>query len=135
MKATITSTTFVKEWEGKYGTNFSHKIGYDGKTAFYNSKAKDQTFFKKGAEAEFTEESQTSKDGKKYLMIKPFRANAGGQSNFGKALKREQSKYSGFSTSYAKDLVIAGKITLEELPEYSTVLFNLMVELDKSIES
>lgn len=134
MKAKITNVKFVKEYDGKYGKMFLHQIEYDGKKGFYSSKSKEQTFFKKGEDAEFTEEEKTNDRGKFYT-VKPVRESFGNNSSYGKALKREQSKYSGFSTSYAKDLVIAGKIPLEELMDYSAVLFNHMVDLDKSIET
>jgi hypothetical protein len=137
MKALITKTKFYKEYESKFGTMYSHAVWYDDKKAFYTSKKKDQTTFVEGKEAEFTEETKYFKNNEgeqqEYLVIKPLNPNK--QSNFGKALKKEQTRYSGFAVSYAKDLVIAGRIQLTELPDYATVLFELMVRLDKSIES
>ena len=137
MKALITNVTFSKEGKNKFGTYFSFKVNYDGKTAFYNSKSKDQKNFVAGQEVEFTEEERTfTKDNgdiAKFLVIKTMNANK--QSNFGKALKKEQSRYSGFATSYAKDLVIAGHVKFEELIPYATVLFNAMVEMDKTLDS
>ena len=137
MKALITNVTFSKEGKNKFGTYFSFKVAYDGKTAFYNSKSKDQKNFVAGQEVEFTEEERTfTKDNgdiAKFLVVKTMNANK--QSNFGKALKKEQSRYSGFATSYAKDLVIAGHVKFEELIPYATVLFNAMVEMDKTLDS
>ena len=49
-------------------------------------------------------------------------------------MKKEQSKYSGFAVAYAKDLVVAGKLDREELGDYAWILFDLMVEMDKTIE-
>ena len=146
MKAIIKSVEFNKEFESQHGTLYGFTITYDDKKAFYKSKSKDQKKFIKGQEAEFTEET-INKDGKKYLIIKPVYNK--GQSNYGKALKREQSKYSGFSDSYVKDLLAAG-IIRPELEEgdiyYNDIImttwkkrafeiFEHMVELDKSIES
>jgi hypothetical protein len=137
MKALITKVKFHKEYESKFGTMYSHAIWYDDKKAFYTSKKKDQTTFVEGKEAEFTEETKyfTNNDGVKqeYLVIKPLTFNR--QSNFGKALKKEQTRYSGFAVSYSKDLVVAGKIDKEELSTMAWILFELMVEMDKSIES
>jgi len=137
MKAIITDVKFQKEGQNKFGTYYSFKVSYDGKTAFYNSKSKEQKNFIAGQEAEFTEEERTytKNDGTigKFNIIKPFNANR--QSNFGKALKKEQSRYSGFAVSYAKDLVVAGRLQFEELLPYATVLFNAMVDLDKTIDS
>lgn len=56
------------------------------------------------------------------------------QSSFGKALTKEQARYSGFAVSYAKDLVVSGKLELGELSDYAWILFDLMVEMDKSLE-
>lgn len=132
MKAEITEVKFVKEFESKYGTLYSFKIIYEGREAYYNSKNRDQNKFVAGQEIEFTEEVKSGRKGD-YLVVKPINPNK--QSNFGKALKKEQSRYSGFAVSYAKDLVVAGRLSFDDLTAYSTVLFEHMVELDKSIES
>ena len=136
MKALIKNVELKKEFETKFGTMYSFEILYDDKKAFYTSKSNTQTNFVKGKEAEFVEEykTYTDKNGKeaKYLTIKlPPKEK---QSNFGKALKKEQSKYSGFAVSYAKDLVIANKLEFDELATYAWILFDLMIEMDKSIE-
>ena len=136
MKALIKDVKFQKEYESKFGTMYSFLVSYNDKKGFYNSKSKEQTQFVKGQEAEFTEETKTytTKDGKEssFIVIKPPQGQR--QSNFGKALKKEQSKYSGFAVSYSKDLVIAGKIELADLGDYAWILFDLMVEMDKTIE-
>ena len=136
MKAIIKTVEFQKEYESKFGTMYSFIITYNDKKAFYTSKSKDQNKFVAGQEAEFIEEEKTftKKDGStgKYLAIKPPQPQR--QSNYGKALQKEQSRYSGFSVSYAKDLVVANKLPLEELATYAWILFELMVEMDKSIQ-
>jgi hypothetical protein len=131
MKALITDVKFQKEYDTKFGKNYSFKVTYNGRTGYYSSKSKDQNKFVAGQEAEFTEETKTSEKGT-YIVIKPPFQNR--QSNFGKALNKEKSRYSGFAVSYAKDLVVADKLDKEDLPIYATMLFDLMVELDKSIE-
>lgn len=131
MKALITEVKYLKEFETKFGPLHSFKVTYDGRTAYYNSKSKDQTKFVSGQEAEFTEETKTGNNGT-YIVIKPPMQNR--QSNFGKALTREKSKYSGFAVSYAKDLVVAGRLNREELADYAWILFDLMVEMDKTLE-
>jgi len=138
MKATIQEVTFSKEWESKYGKMYSFRVKYDDKVALYNSKYKDQKKFIAGQEAEFTEETKTYNDKqtgeqKNYTVIKPPAQNR--QSNFGKALTREKSKYSGFAVSYAKDLVVAGRLPFEDLATEAWILFELMVEMDKTLES
>lgn len=137
MKATITEVKFNKEFTSKFGVLYSFYIKYDGKTAMYSSKYKEQKVFVPGQEIEFTEELKTyvDKEGntKEYTVIKP--PTKGGQSNFGKALTREKTKYSGFAVSYAKDLLVAGRINKDELADQAWILFELMVAMDKTLES
>ena len=148
MKAKITKVTFNKEYESNFGTLFGFIVEYDGKSAYYSSKTKDQKKFIVGQEAEFTEEVRKGDKGNEYIIIKPVYAGKG-QSNYGKALSREQSRYSGFSDSYVKDLLISGIIK----PEVTTTdedhndivmitwkkrameIFEHMVELDKTLKS
>ena len=132
MKELITNVKFVKEYDSKFGKLYSFKVEYAGRSAFYSSKSQDQTKFVAGQEAEFTEETKTSSNGT-YLVIKPPMQNK--QSNFGKALSKEKTRYSGFAVSYAKDLLVAGRITKEELADQAWILFELMVAMDKTIES
>ena len=131
MKAKITSVEYKSEFESKYGILYSFIVKYDSKSAFYSSKKKDQTKFVKGQEAEFTEEEKEGKNGK-YLVIKPIVAQFGG---YNKQVKKEQSRYAGFAMSYAKDLVVGDKISINDLSNYTEAMFKLMVKLDKTLES
>jgi hypothetical protein len=138
MKAIITEVVFQKEWDSQFGKMYNFKVKYDNEVALFSSKYKDQKKFIPGQEAEFTEETKTYTDKKtgesrEYKVIKPVSQNK--QSNFGKALNKEKSRYSGFAVSYAKDLVVGGRVQLQELPDYAWILFNLMVEMDKTLES
>lgn len=136
MKATIQEVQFVREYETQFGKMYSFKVKYDDQVAYYSSKYKDQKKFVAGQESEFTEETKTTTDKQgnqhDFLVIKPINQNK--QSNFGKALKKEQTRYSGFAVSYSKDLVCAGKLDIDELSTHAWVLFELMVAMDKSIE-
>lgn len=134
MKAVIKSSKWLKEFETKFGIMHLHKVAYDDKEAFYTSKSKEQNKFVAGQEAEFEEEKKSGKNGD-FISIKPLKQAWAGGSGYAKAIKKEQSKYSGFAVSYAKDLVIAGKIELADLPKYTRSMFNLMVDLDKSIQN
>jgi hypothetical protein len=138
MKAIIEDVTFQKEWDSQYGKMYNFKVKYDGEVALFSSKYKDQKKFIPGQEAEFTEEIKTYQDKKtgeekSYKVIKAISQNR--QSNFGKALSKEKSRYSGFAVSYAKDMAVAGRIQVGELSVYAWVLFDLMVEMDKTLET
>lgn len=132
MKAIIQKTEFHKEFDSKFGTLYSHKVWYDDKMAFYSSKSKDQNKFIVGGEAEFTEETRETNRGN-VLIIKPIQPDR--QSNFGKALKREQSRYTTMGASYVKDLIIAGKVDIKDWERATEKIVKFMFNLDKEIES
>jgi len=150
MKAIIKTIKYKKELDSKFGKLYSFEVTYDDRKAYYYSKYKEQTFFKPEQEAEFTEEERTftGQDGNpgSYFIIKPVRAQR--QSNFGKALTREQSRYSGFADSYAKDMLVAGVLRIEATEDdelHNDIVMNTwkrrafeifehMIALDKSLE-
>jgi len=136
MKAVIKKIEFHKEFETKFGTMYSFFVHYDDKKALYTSKSKDQNKFIEGREAEFSEEKRQYFDSQgkphDYFVIKPVKISR--QSNFGKALVKEKARYSAMAVSYAKDLVVAGKLELGELQTYAWILFECMNEMDKSLE-
>ena len=144
MKAFISKVTFLEEKPARFGggMEYSYRIEYDDKSAYYSSKKADQTYFVEGVETEFTEEERESKKGNKYYIVKPIYESRGGNSNFSKQLKREQSKYSGFAVSYVKDLFVGGILIVESKQELidtwkdiSKEMIDFMVEQDKRIES
>jgi len=132
MKAEITKVTFQKEYESKYGLLYGFKVEYEGKTAFYSSKSKDQKKFQPGMIVEFIEEQRKNEKGRTYTVVKPIYDNAA-KSNYGRKQKQEQSRYSGFAVSYAKDLAVAGLIGKDEIFPMSSALFEHMVKLDKTL--
>lgn len=132
MKALIKKVTYKDERDGKFGKTYSFEIKYNDKTAYYTSKSKDQKKFIEEQECEFTEETRTSKKGNDYLVVKPIYQQTF-KSGYGRALQREQSKYAGFSASYVKDLIVAGKLPIDQWEIASKKIFTHMVELDASI--
>lgn len=136
MKGKIISATFKKEYESKFGTLYLHEIWYNDngekQKAFYSSKTKEQNKFIAGQEPEFTIEVQTGNNNQVYNKIKPVQQNRG-YSNTGRAMQREQTKYSGFAMAYAKDLVVAGKIKIEQMYAEAQCMIDWMVEQDKAL--
>ena len=130
MKAIIKKVEFLKETEGKFGQQFGFKISYNDKSAFYTSKSRDQKKFVEGVDTEFNEEERLSTKGNKYLIVKPI-YDQGGNSKFSRAIKVEQSKYSGFAMAYAKDLVVADKIPIESMYVEAQCMIDWMIEKDK----
>ena len=103
--------------------------------------------FRAGEDAAVTiEENVSTKTGKRWYKIRPEKVQRGAKYN--QSLRREQSKYSGFSDSYVKDLLVAGILKPETTPELSNhndyvmetwmkraeEIFNHMVALDKTME-
>jgi len=138
MKAEIQEAVFAKEFDYKGFKLYEHKITFIDEelnriTASYTSKTPEQNKFIVGEIAEFNLEER-SKDGRSWYKIKPI-YSGGGNQNYTREKKREQTKYSGFAVSYAKDLVIAGKLEFKDLLPAAEKLFWCMVELDKKLES
>jgi hypothetical protein len=137
MKALITFVKFKKEITTKFGVLYSFEVSYDEKRAFYNSKSKDQKHFVEGQETEFTEEERTytDKNGNPatYIVIKP--GIAGKQSNYGKALNKEQARYSSFAVAYVKDLIVSGRIDIKDWEAKSREVCSWMVSIDKEMLS
>ncbi len=145
MKAIINSIEYLNEFESQFGTLYCFKIKYNNVQAFYNSKKREQNKFIPNKEAEFTEEKKEGKNGE-YYVIKPIYAGSGG--GYNKQVKREQNRYSGFSASYIKDMLISGilkpELTKEDIEYNNQVLITLrkrskeifdhMVKLDKTFE-
>lgn len=135
MRVLVKRVTFKKEYESKYGLLYGFEVLYElegnEKKGFYSSKKREQTNFIEGEECELVEEVIKGDKGE-WIKIRPSKGFL--NSNYGRVLKREQTRYSGFAVSYAKDLVVADKLKLEELDMFATKLFDLMVSLDKSME-
>jgi hypothetical protein len=131
VKAVIKSAEFIKEYDTKFGKLYQHRITYNDKSAYYSSKKQQQETYKPGNEYEFVEEERNGQNGV-YYVIKPMPRNK--NNNYSKAVKKEQSRYSGFAVSYVKDLIIADKIKIEDLEAASKKIFKLMVDLDKTLD-
>jgi len=131
MKAKIDKIVFEKEYESKFGTLYLFSVHYNGKKGYYSSKKREQTKFREGEEAEFTEEIR-NKGGNEYIIIKPVYTAR--QSNFGRALKKEQSRYTTMGASYVKDLIIAGKLDIKDWERATEKIVKFMFNLDKELE-
>jgi hypothetical protein len=130
MRAVIQEVKFVKEYEGQTAPSFLFEIKYNDKWGIYSCKDKDQKYFIVGHEASFMEEERIRDDKSAYTVIRLIDAS---KSNFGKQIKKEQTRYSGFAYSYCKDLIVAGKIALELWDEYAKKVCDGMVKLDQNI--
>lgn len=117
----VISMEYAKSWKNKEGGemhNFKVKFEGDERTYAYTSNKKDDPpYFKPGEEAEFTiEEQKYEKDGTTtiYYNVKPVKKPFAKGGFMGKEkTKREALAESlSFTSSYVKDLVVAGKVEL-----------------------
>ena len=131
MKAVIKKVLYNKEVQTKFGVMHNFKVYYNDREASFLSKSKDQNYFVEGKEAEFVE-SEREYNGQTYYNVKP---QSKGNSGYSRKVQQEQSRYSGFSMSYAKDLVVSGKIELSDMAKYAELMFNWMVNKDNELNS
>ena len=119
-KAKVTKTTKSVNSDGSakkdtYG-NFSFIIELDnGDKGYYASKSEDQTKFVVGKEAEYLIEEKEARYGGKYYKITVPQAEGSKSFGGGRPTVDPKVQMISFSMSYAKDLVVAGKVDLDDL--------------------
>ena len=118
-KAKVSLAQFKSDYEGKYGMMYYHTIEFDnGDKGQYCSKSKEQNKFVVDKEADYTIE-KTEKNGYTNYTIKPYTENT-----FQGGGGKKQSNNASFALSYSKDLVIAGKVSIEQILETANKLNN-----------
>lgn len=97
----------------------------NGDKGFYVSKNENQTNFEIGKDAKYLIEEKIGKEGKKYYKITtpstPFMHGGA------KPQQDPRTQMISFSMSYAKDLVVGGKVEYKDLGGAFENIFNLMV--------
>jgi hypothetical protein len=133
MKTVIKKVDFDREINGQHGLVFRFKVQYNDRTGSFLSKTREQDYFVEGKEAEFNEVTKEV-NGNIYYNLRPIKKK--GNSNFSRKMKAEQSKYSGFAMSYAKDLRMHGMIQGKEaMFKEAEEMFEWMVKKDKELEN
>ena len=136
MKAIFKQIVLAKPVETKFGLRYSFNVKYDvegqERIGSFLAEKESQDLFLEGQENEFTEASREY-NGKTYYNLAPIKK--AGNSNFARQIKKEQSKYSGFAMSYAKDLTVASKIPLSDMYSEAQKMMNWMVQKDKELEN
>jgi len=119
-----------RTYETKYGTMHVHSVSFDnGDTGEYSSKSATQDKFVVGQQADY---EFTPSNGTYPAKIKPVQ-----QQNFkggGKKYTDEEAKLASMSFSYAKDLAVAGKIQISEMPQYAQSFAKGIQELTERIK-
>lgn len=129
-KAKITRTVFTSEWTNpKGGQVYYHTIELDnGDTGQIGSKEKMPSKLNPGSELTYTIE--TGPRGNKIKAVLP----QGGGFKPGKPVVDPRAQFIGFSASYAKDLVIAGKVDLRDMNLLTERIFDNMAKLYDTIK-
>lgn len=121
-KAKITRVTFKNKWEGNGNTVYYHDIELDnGDKGSIGTKEQMPARLNPGQELTYTI------DGNKIKAV----ASSSGGGGFGGGGKKgpdPKVQIAGFAMAYTKDLVVAGKITTDQLPSIFEKIHKLMAD-------
>ncbi len=128
-KAKVTSITKMDK-KDNYG-NTSFVISFDnGDKGYYRSKNEDQTKFVIGNVADYVIEEKTGSTGALYYTVtlpktdQPFQKGGGGM---GKPVQDPKISMISFSMSYCKDLIVAGKVPIQDLEKEFNRIYTVMI--------
>jgi hypothetical protein len=125
-KAKITRTVFKTEWAGPNGSVYYHDIELDnGDKGSIGSKEKMPAKLNPGSELTYTIRENPNGPDKIKAVNTP--SGGGGFSGGGKKGPDPKVQIVGFAMAYTKDLVVAGKITTEQLPAIFEKIHALML--------
>lgn len=125
-KAKITRTIFKQEWKGDKGSVFYHDIELDnGDKGSIGAKEQNPAKLNPGQELTYTIE--TGQHGNKIKAVAPA-GGGGGFSGGGRRGPEPKTQIIGFAMSYTKDLVVAGKITMDQMPSIFQSIYKLMAD-------
>jgi hypothetical protein len=120
-KAKIVRTVFKNKWEGNGNTVYYHDIELDnGDKGSIGAKDQMPAKLNPGQELTYTIE------GNKIKAVNTAQSG-GGFSGGGKKGPDPKVQIVGFAMAYTKDLVVAGKITTEQLPAIFDKIHGLML--------
>lgn len=116
-----------KDKKDSYG-NTSFVISFDnGDRGFYTSKDEDQKKFVVGVEVEYLIEEKVGSTGTRYFKITlPQSQSFSGGGGFPKKSVDPKVQLAGYAASYAKDLIVAGKIDFLKFKETFDIIYNTM---------
>lgn len=132
-KAKVTKITKMDKLDSYNNTSFI--IEFDnGDKGFYTSKNPDQTKFIVGNVADYQIEVKQGSKGPFNKITIPQTAPVFIKGGGGRPPIDPRTTYVGFSASYAKDLVVAGKVTLNEMNSYADSIFKNMIKHFETIK-
>lgn len=121
-KSLVTKITKFDKKEGYDNVSYSIEFANADK-GFYSTKDENQTKFIAGKESEYNIEEKEGKNGKKYFKISvPSEYKAGGRPQL-----EPRIQMISFAMSYTKDLVVAGKVSIEDMDFKFNEIYALML--------
>lgn len=108
---------------GKWSFNLEFENGDRG---YYNTKNGDQSYFIHGEVSDYMIEAKTSKSGSTYFVITHPEEKATAPAGGGFKKPDPKVQIIGFAMSYAKDLIVAGKVPLADLEKEFNRIHALM---------
>jgi hypothetical protein len=118
----IKSSKFTREWGEGQSKTFFHDIELEnGDSGSIGAKEKNSDKLRPGSDLTYTIES-----GQYGNKIKAVSAGGGGGFGGGRKGPEPKTQIIGFAMSYTKDLIVADKAKLEQLPALFEKIYNLM---------
>ena len=109
-----------------YG-NYSFIVELDnGDRGYYASKSEDQTKFVVGKEAEYVIEEKEARNGGKYYKITVPQAEGSKSFGGGRPTVDPKVQMISFAMSYTKDLIVGGKVQMNELEKEFNRIYTTM---------
>jgi len=120
----ITRTVFKTEWKGQNGSVFYHDVEFEnGDKGSIGTKEQEPAKLNPGQELTYTLEPN-DKGG--LPKIKPVQAKGGYSGGGGKPQQDPKVQMISFSMSYAKDLIVGGKVDIKDLEKTFNLIHTLM---------
>ncbi len=135
-KSKVTKITKMDKKDNYGNTSFVIELE-NGDKGFYVSKNEEQKNFVVGQESTYEIEEKEGKEGKKYCKITMPKVEGKWNGGGGKApyvAADPRIQMISFSTSYAKDLVVGGKCSMNDIHKMSEEIFKNMVKLYEQIK-
>lgn len=125
-KAKATKITRMEKKDNYGNTSFIIELD-NGDKGFYTSKNEDQKKFVVGQETEYLiEEKQGSKGVYFKITLPQSEGGAGKSFGGGKPAPDPKTQMIGFAMSYTKDLIVAGKVGMQDLEKEFLRIHTLM---------
>jgi len=126
-KAKVTKITKMEKKDSYGNTTFIIELD-NGDKGFYTSKQEDQRKFWPGEQAEYLIEEKIGKTNNKYFKITVPQPEGGFQKG-GRPQVEPRIQMISFAMAYTKDLIVAGKIGMQDLEKEFSRIYKTMISV------